>query len=115
MNATEILLCPPLMPQGPSLLICANRFSDNPEGDALALFSVSSDGSQVTRTEVRWLHGAGNHLRGLHVDESGKYVSVNARDKGGVTIYERVGAEGLELQEVARAHDVPNTVVSIWI
>ncbi|ORY25516.1 Lactonase, 7-bladed beta-propeller-domain-containing protein [Naematelia encephala] len=114
MGAAEIVLLPPLTPTSPTLLICSNRDSPNPQGDALALFSVSPDGSQVTRTEQEWVKGVGKHLRGLTVDKTGKWVCCAARNGGGVVIFERVGKDGLELKEVARL-DLDTTVAPLWI
>ena len=114
MCAAEIVLCPPLQPDGPSLLIATNRFSTHPDGDALALFKVSTDGSEVTPAPEHLVWGAGAHLRGLAVDPSGRWVVVLAREWGGMTMYERVG-KGLELKEVARLADVERTVVAAWL
>ena len=115
MCATEIVLCPPVREGGPSLLICENRYSVHPKGDALALFEVSPDGAEVQRAPEPWVHGAGTHLRGLACDPSGRFVCVLARDSGGMTMYERTGDDGLLLREVARLAKIEKTVVPIWI
>lgn len=109
MLASEILLLPSTSPKGKHLLLCTNRDSPNPEGDAIALFAVAQDGS-VERTEQQWIMGVGRHLRGMLVDKEGKFVAVAGRDGGGLTIFER---DDLSLTQVAQL-DVDNVVVPLW-
>lgn len=113
MAGAEIILAPPLTPNGPSLLICGNRFSKSDKGDALALFAVSPDGA-VTRAPNPFVHGAGRHLRGISTSPDGRYVLVLARDEGGMTMYKRTG-EGLGLEQVAKLPQVKLAVVPVWI
>jgi 6-phosphogluconolactonase (cycloisomerase 2 family) len=113
MLASEIILLPSLHPSGKHLLICTNRDSPNPEGDAIALFSVDDDG-QVKRTEQGWVTGVGKHLRGMAADKEGRYVAVAGRDQGGLVLFERDREKGLTLIEVARI-DVDHVVCPLWI
>jgi 6-phosphogluconolactonase len=113
MLASEILLLPSPVPGGKHLLICTNRDSPNPEGDAIALFSVDDDG-KVERTEQGWITGIGKHLRGMSADKEGKYVAVAGRDGGGLTIFERDQEKGLTLKEVAKL-EVEKVVCPLWI
>jgi 6-phosphogluconolactonase len=116
MLACEIILLPSLTPGGKHLLIATNRDSPNPKGDAIALFSVSDeDGSKVERVaDQPWIEGVGNHVRGMAADQSGKWVIMAGRDGGGVKMFERVGKEGLNLQEVAHV-DLEKVVCPLWI
>lgn len=114
-GASEIILLPSTRPGGPLLLITSNRDSPVFEKDTLALFSVSStDGADVRRTQKGWMEGIGRHLRGIGADESGKWVAVLGRDSGGLNIFERNGADGLVLKEVAKL-EVENTVMPLWV
>jgi 6-phosphogluconolactonase len=113
MLASEILLLPSPTPGGKHLLICTNRDSPNPEGDAVALFSVDDEG-KVERTEQGWIMGVGKHLRGMSADKEGKYVAVAGRDGGGLTIFERDLEKGLTLKEVAKL-EVEQVVCPLWI
>jgi 6-phosphogluconolactonase len=113
MLASEIRLLPALTPSGKHLLVCTNRDSPNPEGDALALFSVDDDG-KVERTSQGWITGVGKHLRGMAVDREGRFVAVAGRDGGGLTIFERDSEKGLALKEVAKI-DVEQVVAPLWI
>ncbi|KIR32568.1 hypothetical protein I352_04993 [Cryptococcus deuterogattii MMRL2647] len=114
-GASEIILLPSTRPGGPLLLITSNRDSPVFETDTLALFSVSpTDGADVRRTEKGWMEGIGRHLRGVGADESGKWVAVLGRDSGGLNIFERDGADGLDLNEVAKL-EVENTVMPLWV
>jgi 6-phosphogluconolactonase len=114
LGASEILLLPPVRPDGPSLLIASNRDSPSAEGDALALYAVSPDGGDVQPTKEAFVRGVGRHLRGVAADPSGRWVMVCGRDEGGVKLFERVGEDGLELKEVAKI-DIPNTVCPLWM
>lgn len=113
MLASEIILLPSLRSSGKHLLICTNRDSPNPEGDAIATFSVDDNGN-VERTEQGWITGVGKHLRGMAADEEGKYVAVAGRDGGGLVILERDAKEGLTLKEVASI-EVDKVVCPLWI
>ena len=113
MLASEILLLSSPTPGGKHLLICTNRDSPNPEGDAIALFSVDDDGT-VERTEQGWITGIGKHLRGMSADKEGKYLAVAGRDGGGLTIFERDQEKGLALKEVAKLA-VEKVVCPLWI
>jgi len=113
MLASEIRLLPSLTPSGKHLLICTNRDSPNPEGDAIALFSVDDVGT-VERTSQGWITGIGKHLRGMAVDREGRFVVVAGRDGGGLTIFERDFETGLTLQQVAKI-DVEQAVAPLWM
>jgi len=113
MLASEILLLPSPTSGCKHLLICSNRDSPNPEGDAIALFSVDDDGT-VERTEQGWITGIGKHLRGMSADKEGKYVAVSGRDGGGLTIFERDQEKVLKLKEVAKL-EVEQVVCPLWI
>jgi len=90
-------------PSAPLLLLCSNRDSPSPEGDTIAAFSVDpSDGAKVERTEQGWVRGCGAHLRAMAEDDSGRFVAVAGRNGGGLSVLERVGKDGVRLQEVAR-------------
>jgi len=112
MLASEIILLPSIN-GGKHLLICTNRDSPNPEGDAIALFSVDDHG-KVERTEQGWITGVGKHLRGMSTDKEGRYIAVAGRDGGGLTIFERDTEKGLTLKEVAQL-DVEHVVCPVWI
>jgi 6-phosphogluconolactonase (cycloisomerase 2 family) len=111
MLGAEILLLPPTIPSGDSLLILSNRFSAAAQGDALALFTVSPDGGVVQPAKVPHIWGIGRHIRALDSDPSGRYVVAAGRDEGGVVVLGRT-EDGLV--EMARA-DIPNVVVPLWI
>jgi 6-phosphogluconolactonase (cycloisomerase 2 family) len=113
MLASEIILLRSLDPSGRHLLICTNRDSPNPEGDAIATFSVDDNGT-VERTEQGWITGVGKHLRGMAADKEGKFVAVAGRDGGGLVIFERDSEDGLTLKEVARI-EVDKVVCPLWI
>jgi 6-phosphogluconolactonase len=113
MLASEIIILPALKASGKHLLICTNRDSPNPEGDAIATFTVDDDGT-VERTDQSWITGVGRHLRGMAADKEGKLVAVAGRDGGGVVIFERDNDNGLTLNEVARI-DVDKVVCPLWI
>jgi 6-phosphogluconolactonase (cycloisomerase 2 family) len=103
MGPAEIILLPSLSPSAPLLLLCSNRDSPSPEGDTIAAFSVDpSDGAKVERTEQGWVRGCGAHLRAMAEDDSGRFVAVAGRNGGGLSVLERVGKDGVRLQEVAR-------------
>ncbi|WRT63884.1 uncharacterized protein IL334_000810 [Kwoniella shivajii] len=114
-GGAEIILLPPIKPEGRMLLILSNR--DSPfEEDTMALFSVSqTDGADVVRAPRGWIGGIGKHIRAVEQDESGRYVIATARDTGRVVVLERAGEDGLELQEVARLEGFESTVVPLWI
>ena len=114
MIAAEIALLPPTSPENPSLLILTNRNSTTKEGDALALFTVSADGSQVQRAPKPHYHGIGRHIRTLAEDETAEYILTAGRDEGGVVMLQRTGDQGLDLQEVARIN-LPKVVVAVWM
>jgi 6-phosphogluconolactonase (cycloisomerase 2 family) len=114
LGASEIVLLPPVRAGGPSLLIASNRDSPNAEGDAIALFSVSANGSKVEPTPEGFVKGIGRHLRGVSADAEARFVAVCARNGGGLAMFERKGEDGLQLEEVARL-DVERTVCPLWI
>lgn len=111
MTAAEIALLPPLKEGDDALLLCTNRFSTHPDGDTIALFAVSADGSVRPNG---WYRGVGQHVRALDADPSGRYLATAGRDGGGAVILERVGEDGLELREVARL-DLPKVVDALWM
>lgn len=116
LTAAELVLLPPITPDGPYLLIASNRDSPNSEGDALALFLVDpEDGSKVTPCDDQWVVGAGKHLRGVSADKSGKWVCVTARNSDRVVMYERTGEKGDRLEEVARLEGLDKPVCPLWI
>lgn len=111
MTAAEIAFLPALTEGGDALLLCTNRFSTHPEGDSIALFAVSPDGSVRPHG---WYRGVGQHVRALDADPSGRYLATAGRDGGGAVILERTGEHGLALKEVARL-DVPKVVDALWM
>lgn len=113
MIASEILLLPPLTSEGDSLLILTNRESTDSKGDALALFTVSSDGSTIKPASEPFYHGVGRYIRGMGADPSGRWIVAAGRDEGGVVILERIG-DGTKLQEVVRV-DIPNVIAPLWL
>lgn len=110
MIGAGIYLYPPITSGGDSLLICTNRESTSGKGDALALFSISSDGA-VRPAETPFYWGVGRHVRGL--GGNGRFVVAAGRDEGGVVVLERTG-DGTLLTEVARI-DIPGVVVPLWM
>ena len=116
MTAAEICLLPPTIPNGPMLLLCSNRDTPRPGGDSIALFSVSSsDGGQVERAPQGWAHHVGLHLRCMQPDPDNKLVVAAGREGGQLVVLRRGGAEGLNLNEVARLEGTDWLVCAAWL
>lgn len=114
MLACEIILLKALSAGGKHLLICSNRDSPNPAKDAVALFAVDDDGSLERVKEQPWIEGVGKHVRGVAADPSERWVLMAGRDDGVVKMFERVGKDGLQLEEVAKI-DVEQVVCPLWV
>lgn len=113
MIGSELLLLPPLHTGAPSVLLCTNRLSTHPSGDALAVFTVSPDGRDVRPADEAFYWGVGSHIRALGASKDGRWVTAAGRDGGGVVVLERKG-DGTRLEEVARL-DLGMVVVPLWL
>jgi hypothetical protein len=68
----------------------------------------------VEPTPERFVRGTDRHLGGVSADKEARYVAVCGRNGGGVKIFERVGEDELQLEEVASL-DLKKTVCPLWI
>ena len=100
MNAAAILLSP-----DDAFIYVTNRLEGNEQGDAILWFSVSQDGSQLTREGE--LRTALDHPRcaELFAHEERHYLIVGSKTQTGVVVYERAMQTGA-LSEVARNDEI---------
>ncbi|GAA5844053.1 hypothetical protein JCM9279_003716 [Rhodotorula babjevae] len=95
--------------------------------DLLAVFGVGEDGrlDEGSRRLVECGGRAPRHMslcsesatlrgRGDEAVDEGRYLAVALHDSDEVVVFERVGAEGRELKEVARRQDVGRPGVVLW-
>ena len=97
--------------------------------DLLAVFAVGAEDGRIdegSRTLVECGGRAPRHLslcsesktlrgRGDEAVDEGRYLAVALHDSDEVVVFERVGAEGRELKEVARRQDVGRPGVVVWL
>ena len=100
MNAAAILLSP-----DDAFIYTTNRLEGNERGDAIVWFSVSKDGSQLTRQGE--LRTALDHPRcaELFAHEDRHYLIVGSKTQTGAVVYERATQTGA-LSEVARNDEI---------
>ncbi|KAK8869679.1 hypothetical protein IAR55_000247 [Kwoniella newhampshirensis] len=122
MNAAELLLNPAF----PNVLYATNRLElsfdeksegkfkhpDEPVGDAIAIVTLSEDGSKVE--SVKHVRTNLDNLRGAQVSPDGKYVAVAGRKAGGIEIWQ-TGANGTEFKLAGKDEKITDVTDLVWV
>ena len=111
MMGAAIVYLPPLSSGGKGLLLCTNRGSGHPEGDAITLYTVDVEGA-LKPAPTPYVRAA-DTMRGMAADKSGRWICVAGQKDGDIVIYERTGEA--EMQEVARITDVYDVCSPTWL
>jgi len=96
----EILISPASSPLSPPLIYVSNRNEPHPEGDAIAIYTPSSQEDNTPFAKVGHFRTGLDSTRGMMFSPDGKYLVVGGGTKGGVKIFERLKG-GLDFKEVA--------------
>ena len=110
--AAELLLVTKPEP----LLFATNRNETDPEGDSISVFSLIKNGDVSGFKLVNSIRTGLSHARGAAFGgEDDKWLVVGGSDKGGVKVYERSGARGESLKEVASLAAVVAPTGFLWV
>jgi len=74
----------------PPLIYVSNRNEPHPEGDAIAIYTPSSQTSETPFAKVGMFRTGLDSTRGMMFSADGKYLVIGGGTKGGVKVFERL-------------------------
>ena len=84
-----------------------------PTGDAIAIFTLSDDGTKVVGT--KYVRTGCDNVRGMLVSPDGKFVALAGQDGGGVEIWSVGGEKGDEWKLAAKEEGIEGVTTIVWI
>jgi len=111
------VLAPPTSTFPTPFIYVTNRNDPHPEGDSIAVFSLSSPDEPSTGglTLVNEVHTGVKHARGLAIGgPDNKYLIVGGVHGGGIKVFERTKG-GFSLKEVAKLEGVEKPTGFVWL